>query len=715
MATSKSKSSKKTTAKSALVDKKPLAQALISKVTENSDPKPTPVPGALGANAGQGMDEKPTEQELTQLKAAAGFRQKGMFQNAQGILNEILAKNPNSRLAKRELILLAVALEDFTKAEQMLLGGLKSMPQNRWFWLTLAMVRSRTGNVPGEIESLKQALALEHEDAPARRLFELQRDSKDLNGALETVLLLRSKKDGVELEVAEAKLYFLLGRKEESLTACENLLKRVPAPPAAVEQWTALYLADQNNPGAVIERMEKLLAEGRDEASFHHALSRGLHRMERNEEAVAALTKALSMNEKQVQWWYDLAVIQRQMGDSAGSQTSLERALVLDPLNPTSLRVHGVEHKFAYGDDHYKRINLAHSMIDIYSPEKTVELHFAIAKCMEDVGELAGAFKHYEKAGKLQGKLTPYSHPAAQGLMNITRDRMGPLTYEKFTPERSQSDKPVFVLGMPRSGTSLTEQIIASHPATHGAGELKLLHRALDGVSINGRPILTSNDQGAIPTFIPGVDLSNCRTLDFKSRGELYVKAIESLAAAAGRPDAKRIVDKMPGNYFWTGLIPFILPKAHVIHTQRHPMDNCLSIYRIFFPDGMPWSYDLRNLAKVYRSYYEHMQFWEKSLPPGFMLTVKYENLVADIETYAKKIITHLDLDWDANCLRFYETERPVKTASLVQVRQPLYSTSVGRWRKYEEFLKPLQQELAPIITAYEESLDPAARELLKK
>jgi hypothetical protein len=127
----------------------------------------------------------------------------------------------------------------------------------------------------------------------------------------------------------------------------------------------------------------------------------------------------------------------------------------------------------------------------------------------------------------------------------------------------------------------------------------------------------------------------------------------------------------------------------------------------------MPWSYDLRNLAKVYRSYYEHMQFWEANLPKDFMLTVKYENLVADIDTYAHKIISHMGLDWNENCLNFHETERPVKTASLVQVRQPLYSTSVGRWRKYEDYLKPLIQELQPIITAYESSLDPAAQKLL--
>jgi len=738
MASKNSKTAKKPVAKSAA--SKPIASKKTAPAVKPPVKKVTPIKTAVKtiSNVKKAPEEKKMEDiketkvapvdlkaniqddvkaaspaEIEKLKAAATFRAKGLYQNAQGVINEILAQNPNSRLAKREQILLLIAVEDFTRAEQVLLAGVKEMPMNRWLWITLAMVRSRTGNMPGEIEALKKALSFEHEDAAARRLFELQRDSKDLNGALETVMLLRSKKDGVELEVAQAKLLALLGKKDESLVCAEKLLEKVPAIPAAVEQWVALHLADQNQPEVVVDRMSKMIAAGREEACLYHGLSRGLHRMERNDEAVTALKKALEMNKGQVQWWYDLAVIQRQMGQSAQSQLSLEEALKLDPYNPTTLRVHGVEHKYVYGDEHYKRVNLAHSLVDIYAPEKKVELHFAIAKAAEDVGELATAFRHYESAGKAQAKIAPYSHPAAQGLMNITRDRMGPLTYERFTPERVDSKKPVFVLGMPRSGTSLTEQIIASHPETHGAGELKLLHRVLDGVSVNGRPILTSNDQGAIPTFIPGIDLANCRTLDFKARGELYVKAIESLAKSAGRPEAKRIVDKMPGNYFWTGLIPFVLPDAHVIHTQRHPLDNCLSIYRIYFPDGMPWSYDLRNLAKVYRSYYEHMQFWEANLPKDFMLTVKYENLVADIDSYARKIISHMGLDWNENCLNFHETERPVKTASLVQVRQPLYSTSVGRWKKYEEYLKPLIKELEPIIKAYEDSLDPAAQALL--
>jgi len=609
-------------------------------------------------------------------------------------------------------VMLHISAEEFAEAERLLLTETKRAPRDRWGWMSLGLVRSRSGNPKGEIECLLKALDIQYESAPARRLFELQRDSQDLAGALETVAMLRRKEDNDVLAVAHCQLLVRLGRRNEALVLCEQLMERKPAPVGAIEQWAALFLADRNEPDTVIDTLGRKIAEGRTEPAFYHGMSRGLHRAERNAEAIDALHKALEGDAKQVQWWYDLAVIQRQMGDIPGSQESLEHAMAIDPLNPTALRVFGVEYKHAYGDEPTKRLNLALAHMERFKPEKKVELHFAVAKAAEDVGELATAFAHYEVAGRLQAQLTPYRHAGAEGLLKLTRVNTSAATYQRASEMGFKSDKPVFVLGMPRSGTSLAEQIIASHPDAHGAGELKLLHRVLDGVSINGKLIQTGNEQGVIPTYIPGVDLS-CDGLSLRERGERYVEAINALARAAGRPEAKRVVDKMPGNYFWTGVIPFILPGARIVHTRRHPVDTCLSIYRIFFPDGMPWSYNLPDLAKCYRSYHEHMQHWEKTLPKGIMLSVRYEDVVADVEAKARQIIAHIGLPWNEACLKFYETERPVKTASLSQVRQPIYNTSVGRWRKYEAYLKPLLDGLGPLVKEYEDEL--AASSVEKK
>ncbi|MEK6243936.1 MAG: sulfotransferase [Pseudomonadota bacterium] len=668
-----------------------------------------PVAGALEALAQAGVPAAGADPDIGKLQQAAAARKQGLFPVARETLAEVLKRRPGWTPARRELVMLHIAAEEFAEAERMLLVETKRSPRERWGWMSLGLARSRTGDKKGEIECLAKALDISFESAAARRLFELQRDTLDFAGALESVAMLRRKEDNEALAVAHCQLLARLNRRNEALVLCEQLMERTPAPAGALEQWTALFLGERNDPETVIETLGRKIEQGRREPAFYHGLSRGLHRAERNAEAIEALRKALEGDAKQVQWWYDLAVIQRQMGEIAVSQDSLERAIALEPMNPTALRVFGVEHQHAYSDEPSKRLNLALGHIDKFQPEKKVELHFAVAKASEDVGELACAFAHYETAGRLQSQLMPYRHAAAEGLLKLTRLKVTRATFDRVREFGCPSDKPVFVLGMPRSGTTLAEQIIASHPAAHGAGELKLLHRVLDGVSVNGKLIQTGDEQGVIPTYIPGVDLS-CKMLSLRERGERYVQAIEALARAAGRPGAKRIVDKMPGNYYWTGVIPFILPQARIVHTRRHPVDTCLSIYRIFFPDGMPWSYNLTDLGKVYRAYHEHMLQWEKLLPEGFMLSVRYEDVVADVEKQARRIIAHIGLEWNDACLKFYETERPVKTASLAQVRQPIYNTSVGRWKKYEPYLKPLLAELGPLLREYEDELAAAAR-----
>lgn len=661
---------------------------------------PTPAAAIPAGPAAVGAGDP----DLPKLQQAANARKQGLIPLAREALGEVLKRRPGWVPARRELIMLHIAAEEFAEAEKLLLIETKRAPKERWGWMSLGLARSRTGDKKGEAECLAKALDISFESTPARRLFELQRDTGDLAGALDTIALLRRKEESEALMVAHCQLLARLKRRNEALVLCEQLMERVPAPVGAVEQWSALFLAERNEPDPVIEYFTKKISEGRKEPAFYHGLSRGLHRAERNSEAIAALRTSLEGEPKHVQGWYDLAVIERQMGDIPGSQQSLERAIALDPLNATALRVFGVEHKHAWGDEPTRRLNRALADLERYPPEKKVELHFAVAKAMEDVGELGAAFAHYANAGRLQARLTPYRHAASEGLLKLTRVNTSRATYERTKESGFPSPKPVFVLGMPRSGTSLAEQIIASHPEAHGAGELKLLHRVLDGVTVNGKLIQTGSEQGNIPTYIPGVDLT-CAGLSLRERGERYVQAIEALARAAGIPDAKRIVDKMPGNYFWTGVVPVILPQARIVHTRRHPVDTCLSIYRIFFPDGMPWSYNLVDLGRCYRAYHEHMLHWEKALPAGFMLSVRYEDVVADVEKMARAIIAHIGLEWDERCLRFYETERPVKTASLAQVRQPIYGTSVGRWKKYEQFLKPLLAELGPLVKQYEDEL----------
>jgi tetratricopeptide (TPR) repeat protein len=665
---------------------------------------PPSQPGSQPAKPEQakGLTLDPQDPDTEKLKEAIAARTKAYFAAARNILQSILDRRPQWMPARRELVLLYMSSENYKDAESFLIKEVARVPDDEWMRSTLMKTFLLTGNKPAEITFLKGEIAQKFDEPMLRRLFYLQRDSGDLEGALDTVTRLRKENDTVDLEVANARLLHALKRPSDAIKICETLLKKKPLPKGMLELFTTIQIADLNDPEAALRGLEALREEHLKDAEFLASMARVYQRMDRHKEALEYFKKALKLDAKSGHWWYDISMIQRQEGMMEDAQESLAEALRLQPLNPVALRVHGVEHKYSYGDEQMKQLNLAHANVDLFKDERKVELYYALAKAHEDLGELDTAFKYYEKGGALQTELTPYHHMGSVSVLKMTRDRVGQKTYENFSQPRCESDKPLFVLGMPRSGTTLSEQVIGTHPDAFGAGELKLLHRVLDGISINNRVIETKNDQGNMPTFIPGVAIPNCRSSGFKERGELYVKAIEALASAGGKPHAKRIIDKMPGNYFWTGVIPFVLPKAKIIHTQRHPLDNCLSNYRIFFPDGMPWSYDLRNLGKVYRAYFEHMAFWEKSLPEGVMLTVNYEVMVADFENQAKKIIQHVGLEWNPVCLQFYANERHVKTASLNQVRKPIYNTSVGRWKKYESYLKPLINELGPLIEEYE-------------
>ena len=194
---------------------------------------------------------------------------------------------------------------------------------------------------------------------------------------------------------------------------------------------------------------------------------------------------------------------------------------------------------------------------------------------------------------------------------------------------------------------------------------------------------------------------------DFRDLGVRYLAEIERLA-----PNSIRVTDKMSGNFIFAGLIHLALPNAPIIHTVRDPIDTCLSCFSKLFAEGQSHTYDLAELGRYYRHYQTLMAHWHRVLPPNRILDVHYEDVVADLEGQARRIIAHCGLDWDPRCLAFYQTERPVLTASAAQVRQPIYKSAVGRWRVYEEFLRPLLAELGTAGSSDQNCAVPTGRNL---
>lgn len=311
-------------------------------------------------------------------------------------------------------------------------------------------------------------------------------------------------------------------------------------------------------------------------------------------------------------------------------------------------------------------------------PVGAMTLHHAAGKVLNDLRRYEDAIDHFKKAKQAAG----YKFDLE------TYRRWVDSTIELFNPDMlaakagygSPSEVPVFVLGMPRSGTSLTEQICASHPDVHGAGELSKLRRAANAIGLT-KVSARALSQSIVP-ITP--DLSKMLT------GE-HLSYLRERA-----PTALRIIDKMPHNFELIGLIGLLFPNARIIHCRRDAIDNCLSCFFQNFPKGHSYIADLQTLGLYYREYDRLMRHWDKVFP-GRIFESRYETLVADQEAQSRRLIDQLGLPWDDACLRFFEKNRSVNTASRWQVRQPIYNSSIKHWKNYESKIQPLIHALGDL------------------
>lgn len=296
-------------------------------------------------------------------------------------------------------------------------------------------------------------------------------------------------------------------------------------------------------------------------------------------------------------------------------------------------------------------------------------LYFALGKGYENMKQYDKAFECLEIANNAKRQTLPYDVNGQDAFFERIKVEYSPEVLKEFSNNGCDSNVPVFIVGMPRSGTTLTEQIISSHPDVFGAGELPDVQR-------------TKRRMGIIKTDV------------LKEAGETYLE-LSTARDKAGT--AKRITDKMPGNYLNIGLILSILPNAYIIHCRRSPMDTCLSNYKQNFMVGQYWSYDLEELGDEYLRYLDLMAYWHEQFP-GHILDISYEDTVSDLETQARRLIDHIDLEWNDACLEPHKQKRAVLTASKTQVTKPVYQSSVEKWRRYEKQFQPLVEKLKDVI-----------------
>lgn len=336
---------------------------------------------------------------------------------------------------------------------------------------------------------------------------------------------------------------------------------------------------------------------------------------------------------------------------------------------------------FRFTDDEIATMQ-AQLETDSLPDEQRANFEFALGKAFEDAEDYEQAFSYYSQGNDNRRQRESYDPVQTADL----HDRFIMTFSQTFLEEHSGSGDPsnaaIFIVGLPRSGSTLIEQILASHPDVEGTHELPDLGRIARSIG------LRREDRSVYPeaTALLGED-------ELRELGAEYLRRTER-HRELGLP---RFTDKLPNNFVHIGFLSLILPNAKVINAKRHPLDSCLGSYKQLFARGQPYTYDLYELGEFYLEYQRMIDHWHDVLP-GKVLDVQYEDTVEDLETQVRRILGHCDLPWDDACMKFYETDRAVKTASSEQVRQPIYSSSVQLWRHYEHHLGPLIEVLEPLL-----------------
>lgn len=469
-----------------------------------------------------------------------------------------------------------------------------------------------------------------------------------------------------------------LRRSEDAAAVYEQAIEIDPGNVAAhVGLGTALLKFDQRD--RAMSCFRRALEIDEANGKTHNQIGAALVEAQQLEEGIRHLEAAIRYASDHPDAHRNLGVALRTVGRTEEGQREIERAIELAPQRADfylSLAISGK--RFAAGDQHLAAMERLARNPRVVADESRMPLHFALGAALADIGRHDEAAFHLLAGNKLKRQQTDYDEAATLGNFERIRAVFSAEAMQRNAGFGHPSDLPVFIVGMPRSGTTLVEQIAASHPRVFGAGELEDINWV-----IRRAGLATINISGLdwIPEKIGYPLLAQI--------GAAYVARVGALA-----PTASRITDKMPINFQNLGIIHLALPNARIIHVRRDPIDTCLSCFSLLFTGDQPFTYDLAELGRYYRGYSALMEHWREVLPPGVMLEVQYEDVVADLEGEARRIVAHCRLDWDDACLAFHENRRPVATASVAQVRQPIYRSSVSRWRPYAKMLGPLLAEL---------------------
>ena len=495
-------------------------------------------------------------------------------------------------------------------------------------------------------------------------LFNFPNAEKSFSKALEL------QPDYAEVYFNLARLYFGQRKWIEAHKIAERLLELKPDH----QSGRILYFAAMCERGFIQnftkEAEKEMLAVPSSNPFISYLKGRIYFQCGDAEKAITHFDHALSLDKNDIPALKGKAVSLVELDRLEEAAVEYDRLLDVDPTNTGVLRLYARIHKFSEGDHLHERLKQTLKFEKKLADADKSELYHAWAKFYKDTGDKKKCFEYWTKAGKALSRTHDYD---CEQLKEKFSQMRKPFPSVIRAHNDILSPRPIFILGMPRSGTTLMEQILYSHEDVTAGGELLWLKLAI------GKMEQHKNAYEDASTLIAPAK-----------------KYTEWLAQKF--PNAKIVTDKMPHNFAYLGYIYAMFPQAKIIHMQRNPMDTCLSCFGLQFQSGHEWSNDLFELGRFYKLYNEMMDHWRKVMPEDSFIEMRYEDLVSDLENESKRALKYCGLDWDESVLEFHKKKRMVQTASVHQVRKPIYNSSVERWREYKDELSTLLDELRPIM-----------------
>ncbi len=494
--------------------------------------------------------------------------------------------------------------------------------------------------------------------------------------------------------VSAMRLWAQLGIREKRYSEAERLLQQAvqvaPGFSQALDNLCSVQL-QQEKFDDVIESAKKLLKLKPRSPDGHIWLATATAAAGNHVDAVGFFDKALEFAPNHVGAMCGKGNAYRTIGDQDGAIAAYRSSIEANPLHAEAYWSLANLKTFRFEDQEVDDM-LALVGDKRIPPVGQVQLNNALGLEFDGRKEYDRAFEFIDCGNKLRREQEYYDRVMNEEKTDLSLEVFTPQFFADNAGHGHPDPAPIFIVGLPRSGSTLLEQILSSHSKVDGTHELFDFDKT----------IRADPDLSAPPARYP-TSVANIGANDFKRLGSEYMERTRR-----HRGDRPFFTDKNPNNFVHVGLLNLILPNAKIINAARHPLDSCFGSYKQLFAQGQPFTYDLVELGEYYLQYQRLMDHWHEVMP-GKVLDVQYEDVVADLEGQVRRILDYCELDWEESCLRFHETSRSVKSASSEQVRQPIYTSAVHTWRHYEAHLGPLIETLEPLLANLPESNRPAS------